>query len=170
MKEIQSDFINKNCDALAERDISDLDQEISGSLLLSRLQQNILDIYSTLTNSSHPYALKLRNRLVITSHPKSPILYLRLSDQQAMGLTRSEQTSILDGIAHHCLVEGEVAVVSTGRHVKKYLQLVPDPCLRVTANVSQSRDDIETLVRSLGEAVEAVLCRNTFGLDIINEG
>jgi hypothetical protein len=70
----------------------------------------------------------------------------------------------------YCLVEGEVAVVSTGRHVKKYLQLVPDPCLRVTANVSQSRDDIETLVRSLGEAVEAVLCRNAFGLDIINEG
>lgn len=150
-------------------DIANLDTEISGPDLLNKLRDNISNLYGTLTNSSHPYALKLRNRLVITSDRQSPILYLRLSNQQAAGLTRNEQTSVLDRIAHHCLVEGGVAVVSTGRHVKKYLQLVPDPCLRVTANSSQNKEDVEQLVRALGDAVEAVLCRNVFGLGIIDE-
>ena len=53
-----------------------------------------------------------------------------------------------------------MAVVSTGGHVKKYLQLVPEPSLRLIANVSQTRDDVELLVRVLGEAVESVLVRN----------
>ena len=147
----------------------DFNNEISGSDLLHWLRNNISNLYGTLTDSSHPYALKLCNRLVITSDPQSPILYLRLSDQQAAGLTRNEQTDILDRMAHHCLVEGEVAIVSTGRHVKKYLQMVPDPCLRVVANSSQTKEDVEKLVRALGEAVEAVLCRNVFGLNIIDE-
>jgi hypothetical protein len=60
-------------------------------------------------------------------------------------------------------------VVSTGNHGEKYLQLVPDPCLRVVANASQTREDVEKLVRSLDETVEAVLCRNVFGLDVIGE-
>ena len=62
-----------------------------------------------------------------------------------------------------------MAVVSTGGHVKKFLQLVPEPCLRVVANASQSREDVEELVKALGEAVEAVLCKNVFGLAIIDE-
>lgn len=143
--------------------------ELAGEQLLNRLGQSIANLYSTLTNSSHPDALKLRNRLVITSNPISPILYLRLSDQEATRRTRSEQTLILDQIAHHSLVEGKVAVVSTGGHVKKFLQLVPEPCLRVVANASQSREDVEELVKALGEAVEAVLCKNVFGLAIIDE-
>jgi serine palmitoyltransferase len=165
LEEIHKDFRTK----LKENEYEKLETEISGSQLLNKLRDNISNLYGTLTNSSHPYALKLRNRLVITSHPQSPILYLCLSDQQATGLTRNEQASVLDRIAHHCLVEGEVAVVSTGRHVKKYLQVVPDPCLRVTANTSQTKEDVEKLVKALGEAVEAVLCRNVFGLDIIDE-
>lgn len=147
----------------SECNLKDSDNELTGPPLLNKLNHNISNLYSTLTNSLHPFALKLRNRLVITSEPSSPILYLRLSDQEAAGLTRSEQTSILDRIAHHCLVEGEVAVVSTGGHVKKNLQLVPEPCIRVVANASQSDEDVERLVKGLGEAVEAVLCRNVFG-------
>jgi hypothetical protein len=50
-------------------------------------------------------------------------------------------------------------VVSTGNHGEKCLQLVPDPCLRVVANASQTREDAEKLVRSLDETVEAVLIR-----------
>jgi 7-keto-8-aminopelargonate synthetase-like enzyme len=165
LEEIHNDFRNK----MKENEFENMETEISGSQLLNKLRDNISNLYGTLTNSSHPYALKLRNRLVITSHPQSPILYLSLSDEQAAGLTRNEQASVLDRIAQHCLVEGEVAVVSTGRHVKKYLQLVPDPCLRVTANTSQTKEDVEKLVRALGEAVEAVVCRNVFGLDIIDE-
>ena len=161
---------NNTHKANSESGTLDFSNEISGSDLLNRLRNNISNLYTTLTDSSHPYALKLRNRLVITSDPQSPILYLRLSDQQATGLSRNEQTDILDRIAHHCLVEGEVAIVSTGGHVKKYLQLVPDPCLRVVANSSQTREDVEKLVRSLGEAVETVLCSNVvFGLNIIDE-
>ncbi|KAL7516050.1 hypothetical protein ACHAWX_001108 [Stephanocyclus meneghinianus] len=144
-------------------------EELSGPPLLNKLRENISNLYNTLTDSTHPHALKLRNRLVITSHPQSPIIYLRLSDQQATGLTRAEQTSLLDRIASHCLMEGGVAVVSTGGHVKKYLQLVPEPCLRVVANVSQTMEDVEALVKGLGEAVEEVLCRNVFGLEIIKE-
>ena len=154
----------------SQNDVSDdSNEELSGPPLLNKLHENISNLYNTLTNSSHPHALKLRNRLVITSHPQSPIIYLRLSDQQATGLTRAEQTSILDRIASHCLVEGGVAVVSTGGHVKKYLQLVPEPCLRVVANVSQTMEDVEALAKGLGEAVEEVLCRNVFGLEIIKE-
>ena len=149
-------------------ELSDLYTAISGPQLLNRLHQNISSLYGTLTNSSHPYALKLRNRLVITSHPQSPILYLRLSDQQATCLSRDEQTSILDRIAHYCLTK-EVAIVSTGRHVYKHLQLVPDPSLRLIANVSQTKHDVENLVKGLGEAVEAVLCQNSFCLGIIDE-
>lgn len=133
-----------------------LNEELSGSPLLQRLAQNTTNLYTTLTNSSHPHALKLSNRLVITSHPLSPLIYLRLSDEEATGRTRIEQTSILDQIAHHCLMNGGVAVVSTGGHVKKYLQLVPEPCLRVTANVSQREEDVEMLVKALGDAVVAV--------------
>ncbi|KAL3800197.1 hypothetical protein HJC23_001118 [Cyclotella cryptica] len=144
-------------------------EELSGPLLLEKLHENISNLYSTLTNSSHPHALKLRNRLVITSHLQSPIIYLRLSDQQATGLTRAKQISLLDRIASHCLVKGGVAVVSTGGHVRKYLQLVPEPCLRVIANVSQTMEDVESLAKALGEAVEEVLCRNAFGLEIIKE-
>jgi hypothetical protein len=66
-------------------------------------------------------------------------------------------------------VEGGVAVVSTGGHLKKYLQLVPEPGLRVVANVSQTMEDVEALVKALGEAVDEVLCRNVFGLEIIKE-
>jgi len=154
----------------SQNDVSDdSNEELSGPPLLNKLRENISKLYNTLTDSSHLHALKLRNRLVITSHPQSPIIYLRLSDQQATGLTRAEQTAILDRIACHCLVEGGVAVVSTGGHVKKYLQLVPEPCLRVVANVSQTMEDVEALVKGLGEAVEEVLCRNVFGLEIIKE-
>ena len=131
--------------------------DLVGLPLIERLHQNIFNLYNTLTNSAHSYALRLRNRLVITSHPQSPILYLCLADEEATGRTRAEQTSILDKIAAHCLVEGGVAVVSTGGHVKKYLQLVPEPSLRLVANVSQTKDDVELLVKALGEAVENVL-------------
>ena len=51
-------------------------------------------------------------------------------------------------------------MVSTGGHVKKYLQLVPEPSLRLVANVSQTKDDVELLVKALGEAVENVLVSN----------
>ena len=57
-------------------------------------------------------------------------------------------------------MEGEVAIVSTGGHVKKYLQLVPEPSLRLVANVSQTKEDVELLVKVLGEAVESVLVHN----------
>ena len=137
------------------------EEELSGPPLLKRLHQNISNLYSTLTNSFHPHALKLRNRLSITSDPQSPILYLRLADEEATGRTRAEQTFLLDEIAKHCLVDGGVAIVSTGGHVKKYLQLVPEPCLRLVANASQSVEDVELLVKALGEAVETVLSRNT---------
>ena len=134
--------------------------ELTGTALLNRLRENIYHLYSTLTNSSHPYALKLRNRLSITSDPLSPLLYLRLADQEATGRTRSEQTQILDQIAQHCLVNGKVAVVSTGGHVKKYLQLVPEPSLRLVASASHDKEDVEVLVKALGEAVESVLVHN----------
>lgn len=134
--------------------------ELTGAALLNRLRENISHLYSTLTNSSHPYALKLRNRLSITSDPLSPLLYLRLADQEATGRTRSEQTQILDQIAQHCLVNGKVAVVSTGGHVKKYLQLVPEPSLRLVASASHDKEDVEVLVKALGEAVESVLVHN----------
>lgn len=110
--------------------------------------------------AEHRHAIKLRNRLVITSHPHSPIVYLRLSDAEATGRTHAEQTRILDDVAAHCLVEGKVAVVSTGGHVTKYLHLVPEPCLRVVANVSQTSEDVESLVKALGEGVERVLIQN----------
>ena len=135
-------------------------EELAGSALLDRLRQNISNLYGTLTDSSHPHALKLHNRLVITSNPLSPILYLRLADNEAVGQTRVEQTAVLDRISHHCLVEGGVAIVSTGGHVRKHLQLVPEPALRVAAHVCQSRDDVEVLVKALGEAVESVLLNN----------
>jgi len=134
--------------------------ELSGPPLLARLHQNIWHLYTTLTNSSHPRARKLRNRLAITSDPQSPIVYLRLADPEAKGRTFAEQTSILDRIANYCLVKGRVAVVSTGGHVTKYLQLVPEPCLRLVANASQTRGDVEVLVWALGEGVESVLVRN----------
>ncbi len=139
---------------------SDDEIELTGPALLNRLRENISHLYSTLTNSSHPYALKLRNRLSITSDPLSPLLYLRLADEEATGRTRSEQTFILDQIAHHCLVNGNVAVVSTGGHVKKYLQLVPEPSLRLVASASHDKEDVEVLVKALGEAVESVLVHN----------
>mmetsp|Transcript_8483 Transcript_8483/g.17131 ORF Transcript_8483/g.17131 Transcript_8483/m.17131 type:complete len:653 (+) Transcript_8483:94-2052(+) len=132
------------------------EEELSGQLLLKRLTQNTTKIYATLTDSSHPHALKLRNRLVITSHPLSPLIYLSLSDEEATSRTRGEQTLIMDKIAGRCFLEAGVAIVSTGGHVKKYLQLVPEPCLRITANVSQEEDDIEALVRALGDAVQSV--------------
>jgi len=135
-------------------------EELEGSALLDRLRQNVSNLYGTLTDSSHPHALKLHNRLVITSNPLSPILYLRLADNEAVGQTRVEQTAVLDRISHHCLVEGGVAIVSTGGHVRKHLQLVPEPALRVAAHVCQSRDDVEVLVKALGEAVESVLLNN----------
>ena len=58
-------------------------------------------------------------------------------------------------------------MVSTGGHVKKYLQLVPEPSLRLVANVSQTKDDVELLVKALGEAVENVLVSNVgdFSMD-----
>ena len=66
----------------------------------------------------------------------------------------------MDQIAHHCLVNGTVAVVSTGGHVKKYLQLVPEPSLRLVASASHDKEDVEVLVKALGEAVESVLVHN----------
>ena len=132
-------------------------EELSGSPLLERLHQNVSNLYRTLTNPSHPHALKLRDRLVITSHPQSPIIYLRLSDDEAIGRTRHEQINILDRNSKHCLMVGKVAIVSTGGHVKKYLQLVPEPCLRIVVNVSQTLEDMELLVKALGHAVECAL-------------
>ena len=137
-----------------------LPDDLSGRALLERLHRNVSSLYGTLTNSYHPHALKLRDRLVITSHPQSPIVYLRLADGEAIGRTRAEQTCILDQISHHCLAKGRVAIVSTGGHVKKYLQLVPEPCLRLVANVCQTSEDVETLAKALGDAVESVLIRN----------
>ena len=134
--------------------------ELAGPALLNLLHENISHLYTTLTNSSHPYALKLRNRLSITSDPLSPLLYLRLADEEATGRTRSEQTQILDEIAQHCLVNGHVAIVSTGGHVKKHLQLVPEPSLRLVASASHDKEDVEILVKALGEAVESVLVNN----------
>jgi len=134
--------------------------ELTGPALLNRLCENISLLYSTLTNSSHPYALKLRGRLSITSDPLSPLFYLRLADEEATGRTRAEQTIILDQIANHCLVNGNVAVVSTGGHVKKYLQLVPEPSLRLVASACHDKEDVEVLVKALGEAVESVLVHN----------
>ncbi|KAL9178616.1 hypothetical protein ACHAXT_001954 [Thalassiosira profunda] len=134
-------------------------EELSGPPLMRRLHQNISALYGTLTNLSHPHALKLRNKLSITSDPQSPILYLRLTDEEAAGQTRAEQTEILDNVAQNCLVEGEVAIVSTGGHVKKFLQLVPEPCLRVVTNSSQTAEDVEALAKALGEAVEAAMVR-----------
>ncbi|KAL3823158.1 hypothetical protein ACHAXA_010414 [Cyclostephanos tholiformis] len=134
--------------------------DISGPALLELLHRNVSNLYGTLTNPAHPHALKLRTRLVITSHSQSPILYLRLADGEAIGRTRAEQTRILDEISRHCLERGRVAIVSTGGHTKKYLQLVPEPCLRLVANVSQTMEDVETLTRALGDAVESVLVRN----------
>ena len=159
LQERLNDYLSSSADK-KEATPSNPSDEISGTALIERLHQNISYLYSTLTNSAHPHALKLRNRLIITSHPQSPILYLCLADQEATGRTRAEQTSILDQISAHCLVEGKVAVVSTGAHVKKYLQLVPEPSLRLIANVSQTKDDVELLVRVLGEAVERVLVHN----------
>ena len=159
LQERLNDYLSSSVDKEVSSPSNPSD-EISGTALIERLHQNISHLYTTLTNSSHPHALKLRNRLIITSHPQSPILYLCLADQEATGRTRAEQTSILDQISAHCLVEGKVAVVSTGGHVKKYLQLVPEPSLRLIANVSQTRDDVELLVRVLGEAVESVLVRH----------
>eukprot|EP00956_Cyclotella_meneghiniana_P013595 scaffold19744_cov71-Cyclotella_meneghiniana.AAC.1 len=167
-EEILHDHMGDFCDVSTKDDFADLHRDISGPHLLNKLHQNVSSLYGTLTNSCHPYALKLCNRLVITSHPQSPILYLRLSDQQATGLSRQEQSAILDRIAHYCLVK-EFAIVSTGRHVYRHLQLVPDPSLRLIANVSQTKDDVENLVKVLGEAVEAVLCKNSFCMDIIDE-
>ncbi len=132
-------------------------EELSGLPLLECLHQNVSNLYRTLTNPSHPHALKLRDRLVITSHPQSPIIYLRLSDDEAIERTRNEQISILDRISHHCLTVGRVAIVSTGGHVKRYLQLVPEPCLRIVVNVSQTLEDVEVLVKALGNAVESTL-------------
>jgi len=137
-----------------------LPDDLSGRALLERLHRNVSNLYGTLTNSSHPHALKLRDRLVITSHPQSPIVYLRLADGEAIGRTRAEQTCILDQISRHCLDRGRVAIVSTGGHVKRYLQLVPEPCLRLVANVCQTSEDVETLAKALGDAVESVLIRN----------
>lgn len=126
LKDLHREFRTKsNNNVLTDADIADLDKEISGPQLRKKLRQNISNLYNTLTNSCHPHALKLRNRLVITSHPESPILYLRLSDQQATSLTRNEQSCILDRIAHYCLVEGEVAVVSTRNHVKSICSWFP---------------------------------------------
>jgi len=139
---------------------SDDGDELSGPALLTKLHENISLLYTTLTNSSHPHALKLRNRLSITSHPLSPILYLRLADPEATGRTRAEQTSLLDRIAHRCLVKGGVAIVSTGGHVKKYLQSVPEPSLRLVAHANQTREEVEVLVEALGEGVESVLANN----------
>lgn len=146
-------------DALSQQP-SDDDDELSGPALLTKLHENVSLLYTTLTNSSHPHALKLRNRLSITSHPLSPILYLRLADPEATGRTRAEQTSLLDRIAHRCLVKGGVAIVSTGGHVKKYLQSVPEPSLRLVAHVNQTREEVEVLVEALGEGVESVLVNN----------
>ncbi len=134
----------------------EIEEELSGQLLLKRLTQNTTKIYSKLTDSTHPHALKLRNLLVITSHPLSPLIYLRLSDEESAGRTRGEQTFIMDKIARHCLLKGGVAVVSTGGHVKKYLQLFPEPCLRIVANVNQEEEEIEALVKALGDAVNSV--------------
>mmetsp|Transcript_27700 Transcript_27700/g.43579 ORF Transcript_27700/g.43579 Transcript_27700/m.43579 type:complete len:609 (+) Transcript_27700:127-1953(+) len=162
-------FLSKVCVESVKRLQGTLDEhesksadetELTGSALLSRLRESISHLYSTLTNSSHPYALKLRNRLSVTSDPISPLLYLRLADEEATGRTRSEQTFILDQIAHHCLINGNVAVVSTGGHVKKYLQLVPEPSLRLVASASHDKEDVEVLVKALGEAVESVLVHN----------
>jgi serine palmitoyltransferase len=135
-------------------------EDLSGPALLERLHENVSSLYGMLTNSSHPYALKLHNRLVITSHPQSPIIYLRLADDEAIGRTRTEQTVILDQISRHCLLNGHVAIVSTGGHVKKNLQLVPEPCLRLVTNVGQTNDDFELLVKALGSAVESILVCN----------
>jgi len=159
LQERLNDYLSSSADK-EDSSPSNPSDEISGTTLIERLHQNISHLYTTLTNSAHPHALKLRNRLIITSHPQSPILYLCLADQEATGRTRAEQTSILDQISAHCLIEGKVAVVSTGDHVKKYLQLVPEPSLRLIANVSQTKDDVELLVRVLGDAVESVLVRN----------
>ena len=134
--------------------------ELSGPHLVEILHKNIACLYGALTDSSHEYASKLHDRLVITSNPESPLIYLRLADAEAYGRTRAEQSVILDEIARHCLVEGEVAIVSTGGHVKKYLHLVPDPCLRIVANVCQSRSDVEILVKALGNAVECAFGGN----------
>ena len=161
LQERLNDYLSSSVDMEVSSSPSNPSDEISGTALIERLHQNISHLYTTLTNSAHPHALKLRNRLIITSHPQSPILYLCLADQEATGRTRAEQTSILDQISAHCLIEGKVAVVSTGGHVKKYLQLVPEPSLRLIANVSQTKDDVELLVRVLGEAVESVLVSNT---------
>jgi hypothetical protein len=65
-----------NNNVLTDADMADLDKEISGPQLQNKLRENISNLDNTLTNSCHPHALKLRNRLVITSHPESPILYL----------------------------------------------------------------------------------------------
>lgn len=138
--------------------------ELAGTALMSRLHENIATLYTTLTDASHPHALKLRHRLSITSDPLSPLLYLRLADEEATGRTRAEQTAILDRIARHCLVKGGVAIVSTGGHVRKYLQLVPEPSLRITARAGQTGEEVEALVRALGEGVESVLVRNDGGV------
>ena len=86
--------------------------ELCGPALLAHLRENTSALYATLTNPSHPHALELRHRLSITSRPLSPMLYLRLADEEATRLTRAEQTSLLDRIARHCPVEvrgGEVS-------------------------------------------------------------
>lgn len=157
LRERLKDFLAATVNDGKSSAVSTSIEELSGSPLLERLHQNVGHLYRTLTNPSHPHALKLRNRLVITSHPQSPIIYLRLSDDEAIGRTQHEQISILDRISHYCLTVGKVAIVSTGGHVKRYLQLVPEPGLRMVVNVSQTLEDVEMLVKALGDAVESAL-------------
>jgi hypothetical protein len=157
LQERLKDFLAATVNDRKSLSLSTSVEELSGPALLDRLHQNVANLYRTLTNPSHPHALKLRNRLVITSHPKSTIIYLRLSDDEAIGRTQHEQISILDRISHHCLTVGKVAIVSTGGHVKRYLQLVPEPGLRMVVNVRQTLEDVEMLVKALGDAVESAL-------------
>lgn len=103
-------------------------------------------------------------RLVVGSDPLSPIVFLELAppseDGDASsaldGLTREEQSAVLDVVAASCLRRG-VALVSTGGHVMDHLHKIPPPSLRLTLSASQSAEDVDEAVRVLRDAVLEVV-------------
>jgi serine palmitoyltransferase len=122
--------------------------------LLSILRENVTYFYQQLNTEMSSL---IPSKVMVTSEEGlSPIVYLQFTKQEDHILSREEQIDLFDAVAANCLQNG-VFVVSTGSHVFNHLHKIPSPGIRMTIMAKQSKNDIDTAIKILKNAISTIV-------------
>mmetsp|Transcript_14100 Transcript_14100/g.22022 ORF Transcript_14100/g.22022 Transcript_14100/m.22022 type:complete len:586 (-) Transcript_14100:16-1773(-) len=133
--------------------IAALDQIEHRPALLATLNENKEYLYEKLKSEMASSGI-IPDKILIASDERSPIVLLELSEVEDEDAAHEEEVKLLDKIVQDCL-EGGVATVSTGRHVKgKHMHAVPVPAIRLTVSAVHTKADIDKAVSAVKKAAK----------------